>query len=341
MKIIVDGFGGDRAPIDILKGCAKAVEEYYNKYHVDIIVTGNEKIIQEEAKKNNINLDHIKIINAPSILPVCEDPTQILKKYSDSSMAVGLSLLSKGEGDAFISAGSTGGLIVGSSLIVKRIKNIKRAALATIIPTNKNAYMLIDSGANHDCRPEMLAQFALMGSVYMNKVLNINNPRVGLLNIGTEENKGTQTQREAYNILKDSSLNFVGNIEAREIPFNIADVVVSDGFVGNIVLKYTEGIAKFFMSEIKNIINKNILTKLAGSVIYGGLKSFKNKLDYTEYGGAILLGIKKPVIKAHGSSNDKAIKNAIKQAIKIVQNKTVQEISQGLDQYNLKNNLEK
>lgn len=334
LKIIVDGFGGDNAPVDILRGCEIASKEY----GVNIIITGNEKIIRNEAQKNNINLNNIEIINSQSVLPVCEDPTQILKKYSDSSMAVGLSLLSKDEGDAFISAGSTGGLIVGSSLIVKRIKNIKRAALATIIPTNKNCYMLIDSGANHECRPDMLAQFALMGSVYMNKVLNINNPKIGLLNIGVEENKGTQTQKETYQILKNSNLNFIGNIEAREVPFNIADVIVSDGFVGNIVLKYTEGIAKFFMSEIKNIINKNIFTKLVGSIIYSGLKSFKNKLDYTEHGGAILLGIKKPVIKAHGSSNPKAIKNAIKQAINIVNNQTIQEISQGLKQYNLKNN---
>lgn len=333
MKIIVDGFGGDNAPLEILKGCSLATKEY----NVDIVITGDIEILKKQAKDNKIDLHNIEFENATSVLPVCEDPAEILKGYSDSSMAVGLSLLSEDKGDAFISAGSTGGLVVGSAFIVKRIKGIKRPAIATIIPTDKNCYMLIDSGANHDCRPEMFLQFAIMGSIYMKQVQKIKNPKVGILNIGTEETKGCSLQKTAYQILKDSNLNFIGNIEARDIPLSVADVVVTDGFVGNVVLKYTEGIAKFFMSELKGIFQKNFLTKLAGSVVYSGLKNFKNKLDYTEYGGAIILGVKKPVIKAHGSSNAKAIKNAVRQAINIVRNNIVGEINNSLQRYDNKN----
>lgn len=322
MKIVIDGFGGDNAPVAVLKGCELAVKEF----DVELIVTGNRSIIEEEAKKNNISLNKIEIVDCESVLPVCEDPTQILKKYSNSSMAVGLSLLSKGVADAFISAGSTGGLVMGASFIVKRIKGIKRAAIATIIPTDKNCYMLIDSGANHSCRPEMLVQFGLMGVIYMEKILKIVNPKVGVLNIGVEESKGTELQKETVELLKNSKLNFVGNVEARDVPFGVADVVVTDGFVGNMVLKYTEGLAKFFSLEIKKIFNENIFTKLAGAMVYKNFKNFKKKLDYSEFGGAILLGVKKPVIKAHGSSNAKAIKNAINQAIKMVKNNTVGEI---------------
>lgn len=322
LKIVIDGFGGDNAPIEILQGCALAVQDF----DVELIVTGNKYIIEEEAKKNNISLNKIEIVNCESVLPVCEDPVQILKKYSSSSMAVGLSLLSKGVADAFISAGSTGGLVVGASFIVKRVKGVKRAAIATIIPTDKHCYMLIDSGANHICRPEMLAQFGLMGSIYMEKILKINNPKVGILNIGVEESKGTELQKEAAALLENSELNFVGNIEARDVPFGVADVVVTDGFVGNMILKYTEGLAKFFSLEIKEMFNENIFTKLSGAIVKKRFKKFKQKLDYSEFGGAILLGVQKPVIKAHGSSNAKAIKNAIKQAIKMVKNNTVGEI---------------
>ncbi len=331
MKVIIDGFGGDNSPVEILKGCELARNEYGDKYNFEIMITGDTKLIQEVANQNSINLDKIHIIESKSVLPVCEEPTEILKKYSDSSMAVGLKLLADNQGDVFISAGSTGGLIVGASLIVKRIKGIKRAAIATLIPSQRGCYMLLDSGANHDCRPEMLVQFASMGSVYMNKILKINNPKVGLVNIGTEESKGTDLQKEVYKLLKNSDINFVGNIEAREVPFGVADVVLTDGFVGNVILKYTEGMAKFFMYELKNIFNKNALTKISSMALYGGLKNFKNRLDYTEHGGAILLGIKKPVIKAHGSSDAKAIKNAVRQAIEIVDNKTVGEISSALN----------
>lgn len=329
MVIVVDAFGGDNAPVEILKGCAMAVEDF----GINIIVTGDESVIKKEAERNNINLKNIKIVNSSSVLPVREEPTQILKKYSDSSMAVGLNLLANGEGDAFISAGSSGGLVVGASLIVKRLKGIKRAAIATLIPSSKGRYMLIDAGANHDCRPEMLAQFAMMGHVYMEKVLNVHKPKVGILNIGVEENKGTQLQKESCQLLRSMNINFIGNIEARDVPQQVADVVVTDGFVGNVLLKYTEGLAKFFMSEIKNVFTSNVITKLASVMVFSKFKSLKNKMDYTEQGGAILLGIKKPVIKAHGSSNAKAIKSAIKQAKSIVENKTVDALSDALQEY--------
>lgn len=244
------------------------------------------------------------------------EPTEILKSYKDSSMAVGLKLLAESKGDAFVSAGSTGAFVVGASLIVKRIKGIKRAALAPVIPTVEGRYMLIDCGANAECRPEMLVQFGLMGSAYMNKIMSVNSPRVALINNGTEEHKGAPLQQEAYQQLKGSPLHFVGNIEARQLPLGGCDVAVCDGFTGNIVLKLTEGLSKALIGQVKNILMKNTMTKLAALTLKGGLGEFKKKMDYKEYGGAALLGISKPTIKAHGSSDAKAFKNAIGQAMR-------------------------
>lgn len=312
MKIIVDAFGGDHAPLEILKGSAMAVSEY----GVEILLTGDEQVIRKVAKENQISLDRMEIVHASQIMDMNAEPTEILKSYQDSSMAVGLKLLSQGAGDAFVSAGSTGAFVVGASLIVKRIKGIKRAALAPVIPTVEGRYMLIDCGANAECRPEMLVQFGIMGSAYMNKIMGVENPRVALINNGAEEHKGAPLQQEAYQLLKDSPLNFVGNIEARNLPISGCDVAVCDGFTGNIVLKLTEGLSKALVSQIKDIMMKNTMTKLAALTLKGGLGEFKKKMDYKEYGGAALIGIAKPTIKAHGSSDAKAFKNAIGQAMR-------------------------
>lgn len=223
-------------------------------------------------------------------------------------MAVGLELLKSGEVDAFLSAGSTGALVMGSTFIVKRIKGIKRAAIATVLPGDEGAFMLIDCGANVECRPDMLLQFGIMGSVYMNKIMNIDKPTVGLANIGAEETKGTELQKEAFELLRNSKINFTGNIEARDVPAGKCQVVVADGFTGNIILKLTEGVAMSMYRNIKGVFTKNIFSKLAAAMVMGGLKDFKKKMDYSEYGGAPLMGISKPVIKAHGSSDAKAIK---------------------------------
>ena len=303
MKIIVDAFGGDNAPLEILKGSAMAAAEY----GIDIVLTGDEAVIRKTAADNGISLERMEIVHAPQV---------ILKSYKDSSMAVGLKLLAESKGDAFVSAGSTGAFVVGASLIVKRIKGIKRAALAPVIPTVEGRYMLIDCGANAECRPEMLVQFGLMGSAYMNKIMSVDSPRVALINNGTEEHKGAPLQQEAYQQLKGSPLHFVGNIEARQLPLGGCDVAVCDGFTGNIVLKLTEGLSKALIGQVKNILMKNTMTKLAALTLKGGLGEFKKKMDYKEYGGAALLGISKPTIKAHGSSDAKAFKNANGQAMR-------------------------
>ena len=245
-------------------------------------------------------------------------------------MAVGLKALAGGLGDAFVSAGSTGALVVGGSLIVKRIKGVKRVALASFIPGKNNNYLMLDIGANADCRPEMLYQFAVMGSVYMEKVDNRPNPTVGLLNIGTEDTKGGELQKESYKLLTTAPINFVGNVESREIPKGDIDVVVTDGFTGNIALNLIEGVSLTMFSMIKKVLYKNLKTKIAALMIKSGLYEIKSKSDYTEIGGAPLLGTRKPIFKAHGSSNAKAIKNAIGKAAAFAKNEVIEKISGSL-----------
>lgn len=312
MTIIVDAFGGDNAPLEIIKGCEAAVKEF----GAEIILTGKEDEIRSVISENGISDNGMTIINADSVITMEDDHSVVVKAKKDSSMAVGFSLLAEGKGDAFVSAGNTGAVLTGASLIVKRIKGIKRAALAPLIPTEKGPAMLIDCGANVENKPEYLMQFALMGSVYMNKIMGIDKPRVGLANNGTEETKGTQLHIDAHNLIKNAPVNFIGNIEGRDIPLGAADVVVADGFTGNIILKTIEGMGLLIISNLKEILLKNAFTKLAAFMLKNGIRDFRNKLDYTEYGGAPLMGISKPVIKAHGSSNAKSFKNAIKQAIR-------------------------
>ena len=270
------------------------------------------------------------IAEAPDVFPMEAEPTAIMKQYKDSSMARGLQMLAEGGGEALVSAGSTGALVVGGTLIVKRIKGVKRPAIGTVVPCKDGCFMMLDSGANHDCRPEMLRQFGLMGSVYMKRILGVPNPRVGLVNIGVEETKGTELQVEAYGLMKEAGYNFIGNVEAREVPLGGCDVAVCDGFTGNIILKTTEGLAKLFMSEIKGIFMKSLPNKLAAAVVKKDLGAFKRKFDSAEYGGALLLGTKKPVIKAHGSSDAKAFYNAIRQAISCCENNIIGEMESQL-----------
>lgn len=326
MKIIVDAFGGDNAPLEVIKGSVKAVENL----DVEVVLVGNEEIINKVASENNLSLNGISIKNAKTVIEICDEPTMILKEKSDCSMAVGMKMLAENEGDAFVSAGSTGALVVGSTFIVKRLKGIKRAALATIMPTQSEPTMLLDVGANSDCRPEMLTQFAIMGSCYMNKILGVKNPSVGLLNIGSEETKGRTLEIETYAQLKEAPVNFIGNVEAREIPKGHCSVVVTDGFTGNIALKLFEGMGSFFGNTLKDMLMTGIKSKLAAILILGKVKAFKKKMDYSEYGGAPLLGTSKPVIKAHGSSNANAFYNAIRQANNFCKAKVIDEISSSL-----------
>lgn len=327
MNIIVDAFGGDNAPLEVIKGAAEAVA----KLDVDVTLTGNESIIKKTAEENGISLDRISIIHTESVIDIHEEPTEVIKGKSDCSMAVGLKALAEGQGDAFVSAGSTGALVVGATFIAKRLKGIKRAALAPILPTAKGHVILMDGGANVDCRPEMLLQFGIMGSCYMERVMGLKSPKVGLLNVGAEDTKGREMDIEAYKLLKDAPLDFYGNLEARELPFGVCQVAVSDGFTGNIALKLYEGMGSFFAGELKGMLTSGLSGKLAALMIMPKVKAFKKKLDYTEVGGAVLMGISKPVIKAHGSSNAKAFYNAIRQAKNCVDGKVIEAISQSLE----------
>ncbi|MBQ9530571.1 MAG: phosphate acyltransferase PlsX [Eubacterium sp.] len=331
MKIIVDAMGGDNAPLEIIKGAMLAVDEF----DIDeIIFTGDEKKIIACAKENNITLENSRIVNCTDEIAMCDDPTSVLREKPDSSMAVGFRLLSDGEGDAFVSAGNTGAITVGATLITKRIKGVKRPAIASIMPSAEKPFLLMDCGANAECRAEFLYQFGLMGSVYMKNIMKYEDPTVALANNGSEETKGNALVKEAYELMKSAPYNFIGNIEGRQIPFGDADVVVADGFTGNLILKTYEGAAKVLMNSVKKAFYKNTLSKLSYLGVKSGFDEMKTQFDYKEYGGAVMLGVKKPVIKAHGSADARTFKNAIKQAVWFLQTDLIEKIEEELKDEN-------
>jgi len=315
MKILVDAMSGDNAPLEILKGASLASKEYRDH---TIVLVGDENIISDIAVKNDINLDGIEIINSNSVITMEDNPLCVVRDKKDSSMSVGLKALSQGSVDAFVSAGNTGALITGSTIIVKRIVGINRAAIASVLPLS-NPVLLMDSGANLSVTGDNICQFAFMGAKYMEKIYGIDRPRIGQLNNGTEYNKGTALQVESYQLLSESGLNFVGNVEGKEIPFDICDVVVSDGFTGNIFLKTIEGMGKFMLKTLKDVLKTNLVTQMSTLTMTQKIKEMKHRFDASEHGGAPLLGISKPVIKAHGSSDATALKNAVRQAIHFVE----------------------
>ena len=325
MKIIVDAMSGDNAPLEIIKGSALAVKEL----GIEILLVGDENIINKCIEENNIDNKAMTILHtdAPPII-MEDDAKAVLKEKADSSMAVALKALADGLGDGMVSAGNTGALTVGTTFIVKRIKGIKRPAIASIMPTiAENPVLLMDCGANVECRSDVLNQFGLMGSVYMKKIMNIVNPRICLANNGTEETKGTPVLQEAYQIMKNEKYNFCGNIEARQIPYGDCDVVVADGFTGNIILKMYEGVAAAIMKCVKGIFMKNLKSKLAALMLKDGIGELKKQMDYKEYGGAVLLGAKQVVVKAHGSSDERSFKCAIRQAVKFADTGVIEEIT--------------
>lgn len=332
MRIIVDAFGGDNAPLEILKGCEQAVSEL----NVNILLVGNQDVIRKVSEENKISLDKMEILNADDVIAMDEHPNVILKEKKNCSMAVGMKALHDGMGDAFVTAGSTGAALMGATFIVKRIKGIKRAAIATIFPTDDGGrVMVLDVGANADCRPDFLKQFGIMGYEFMKNQMGIENPRVALLNVGTEDTKGGELQLQTFELLKNSELNFIGNVEARDVLCGVCDVLVCDGFSGNVLLKTCEGTVSVVMSNLKSIFKKSIFTKLAAAVIMDGLKQFKKKLDYTEIGGAPLLGVTKPVIKAHGNSNARAFKNAVRQAKEFAESGVTDRIAESVSKGNV------
>ena len=308
MKIIVDGYGGDKGVIEIIKATRMAADEL----GYEMTIVGKESEICGKAYENDISLKGIEVVDAPDVISMEDAPTEIMKSKSNSSMAKGLQMLAENNGDAFVSSGNSGALTVGATMIVKRIKGIKRCAFAPIIPKENGFFMLIDSGANVECRPEILRQFGVMGYIYMKNVMVVTNPKVGLVNIGTERCKGGELLCETYELLEKSGINFIGNIEARDIPAGAADVVVTNGFTGNVILKLYEGMATEIFGKFNSILTKNFKNKLAASLIKSDLSKLKSEMDYTEYGGAPLIGTSKPVFKAHGNSDAKTFKNAIR-----------------------------
>lgn len=327
MKIIVDAFGGDNAPLEIIKGAAEAKAEL----GADIILTGDEEIIRKVSADNGISLDGIEIVHAPDVFTNNDQPTSIrTKAKADTSLAVGFRLLKEGAGDAFLSAGNSGAIGAGSMFIVKRIKGVQRVAFAPVIPNMTGKFMLIDSGINTDVRPKVLQQFALMGSVYMNKVMGVENPRVGLANVGTEEHKGDELRQQTYKLLQNTPVNFVGNVEGRDIPMDGADVVVCDGFTGNLIIKTYEGVALALLGKIKGIFTKSLKNKLAAALVLGDMKQMKKEFDLDEFGGTAVLGCSKPVFKAHGNAKAKTIKNAVRVCMDYVSSDIITTVSEAL-----------
>ena len=329
MLVLADAFGGDKAPLEVIKGCILSLEENPG---VDVALVGDEEKIRKCADENGLDISRFKIFPAGSVISMEDDPGVVLKEKNDSSIAEGLKLLADDKADAFVSAGNSGAVIFGSTMIVKRIKGISRPAFAPIMPTAAGPFMLIDAGANVEVRPEMLRQFGIMGSVYMENILGIENPRVALANVGTEDHKGGPLQHKAFELLKTSELNFIGNTEARDIPAGIADVVVADGFTGNVIAKMYEGAAKELFGKIKGVFYKNLRTKLAALLIKKELYELKQYFDYNRYGGAVVLGVRKPVLKTHGSANAVAVSAVIRAAAEFSRSGAIDIIEQRISE---------
>jgi len=337
LKIIVDAMGGDNAPQAPVLGAIQAAKEY----GVEVVLVGQEERIQAVLTEQKQTLPaNVTIRHASEVIEMCDDPAKAYRRKKDSSMTVGLTMVKNGEGDAFVCAGSTGALLSGATLVTKRIKGIRRAALAPVIPTGNGGAVLVDCGANAECPPEYLLQFAYMGSYYAEKALGRPNPKVALLNIGVEPSKGTSLQLAVYPMLQEAAeagrINFVGNIEAREAIEGAVDVIVCDGYAGNIMLKAMEGTGKVMSREMKKMFKKNIFTMLAAAIVSGGIKDLKKMMSSDEVGGTALLGIAKPVIKAHGSSGDYAFKNAIRQARDFAASGIIESITANVEVMKLK-----
>ncbi len=340
MRIIIDAMGGDNAPEAIVKGAVAAQKEF----GVNITLVGREEDVVRCLKDEGVSADGqtITVVNATEVISMEDDPSTATRRKKDSSMTVALNLLRDGEGDAVVSAGSTGALLTGATLIVKRIRGIRRAAMAPVFPNGGKGAMLIDCGANVECTKEYLLQFAYMGSFYCEKILGIERPRVGLLNVGTEETKGTALQKETHALLTEEAaqgrVNFIGNIEARELLSGAVDVLVTDGFSGNVMLKSIEGAVSFIMKNIKGLFMKNLRTKLAAVLVKNDISSLKTSFDVNEIGGTAMLGICKPVIKAHGSSDARSIRSAIRQAIAFRNAGVIDAIAENIDYMKISGN---
>lgn len=332
MVILLDAMGGDNSPEANIKGAVKAI----NQIEAEVWLVGNQEILNQKIKELYGKKDvseispRLKIYHASEAIEMCEIPTQAIKHKKDSSMVVGFNLLKEGKGDVFISAGNSGALLTGATLLVGRIKGIDRPALAGILPSYKSRLMLIDCGSNTNCKPINLLQFAQMATIYNRNTFGIEHPTVGLLNIGTEETKGNELVRESYQLLKEKAealnINFVGNVEGRDAFSGKLDILVADGYTGNVFLKTVEGIGKLVKTTLTENIKKNIFTMLGSVTALPAINGLKKAMDYKEYGGALFLGVKKPVVKAHGSSDERLFEFTIKQAEQFVKNQAVEKM---------------
>ena len=333
MRILLDAMGGDNAPDANIKGAVSAI----NEVEAEVVLIGNEKVINDKIKSfygkelKDIS-PRLSIHNATEQIEMEDIPTQAIKTKKDSSMVVGFNLLKQGKGDVFISAGNSGALLTGATLLVGRIKGVDRPALAGILPAYHGRLVLMDCGANTNCKPINLLQFAQMSSIYMHNTLGIESPKIGLLNIGTEETKGNELVKQSYQLLKKYSknlnINFIGNLEGREAFLGGVDVVIADGFTGNVFLKSVEGLGKFVKKSLKESLMHSIWSKIGSLPSLPAIKRFSKVMDYKEYGGALFLGVQKPVVKAHGSSDEKLFKFTIKQAEQFVKNKAVDQLTE-------------
>ena len=312
MRIILDGMGGDNAPAAIVEGAVLASKQIEH----EIYIIGQEELINAELAKHSYDAEKISVVDAREVITNDEAPVRAVRSKKQSSIVKGINMVKSGEGDVFVSAGSTGALMAGGLFILGRIQGIDRPALASIYPIiGGKPSLLLDAGANSECKPNNLLEFGIMGNIYMNKVLGLENPRVGLVNIGAEAAKGSTLTKAAYELLEHSNLNFVGNEEAREVPRSACDVIVTDGFTGNVILKLTEGLALNILSVLKKRFTDGVKAKMGSILLLDKLKGLKKEFDYSEYGGAPILGVKGPIVKMHGSSNSNAVKNTILKAI--------------------------
>lgn len=346
MKILLDAMGGDNAPDANIKGALNAI----NKIKAEVILIGKEEIIRKKireftGKEIEEVSDRLKIRNATETIEMTDTPTVAIKHKKDSSMVVGFKMLKEGEGDVFISAGNSGALLTGATLLVGRIKGIDRPALAGILPAYKSQLLLIDAGSNTNCKPINLLQFAQMSSIYLKNTYGIEKPTIGLLNIGTEETKGNELVKESYKLLKEKSeeldINFVGNVEGRDAFSGKINAIVTDGFTGNVFLKTTEGLGKFVKRSLTESFTKNLLSKILSIPALPAIKRFSKVMDYKSYGGALFLGVKKPVVKAHGSSDSLLFEYTLIQAEKFVENKAVDKMIEEFEKQRDKEEINK
>ena len=333
MKIVIDAMGGDNAPEQIVKGAVDAVNL---DEQIFVYLVGKQELVNEELKKYTYNKKQIEVVNATDVIETGEAPVMAVRRKKDSSLVKALTMVKEKKADAFVSAGSSGAILVGGQVIVGRLKGVERPPMAPLIPTAKGVTLIVDSGANVDSRPSFLVQWAKMGSIYMENILGIKKPKVAIVNVGVEEEKGNQLVKETYPLLKEcKDINFIGSIEARDIPNGDADVIVCDAFVGNVILKLYEGLGKTLISKVKGAFMTSLKTKIGALLVKDAIKDTMKSFDATEYGGAPLIGLNGLVVKTHGNAKAKEIKNSIIQCKKFNESNITQKITDSINMANL------